>query len=92
MLPKRSGRDRLRARAVGQWIGEQREKALGMAQGELAEFLDVTRTSVNKWENGRPSVPIAKVVAVYRLVQLTREGVRDRGELRERLDEFMGQV
>ena len=88
----RSGRDRRFAKLIGQWIREQRQDVLGMKQGELAGLLDVTRTTVNKWESGRVSAPISKTVAIYHLVELTREGVRDRGELRDRLDRLMGRV
>jgi len=92
MLLGRSGRDVRFAKLLGQWIREQRQEVLGIKQDALAEFLDVTRTTVNKWESGRANIPILKAVAVYHLVKLAREGVRDRAELRERLGEFMDSI
>jgi len=85
---RRPTRDRRWVLLVGQWIREQREEVLGMRQGELAEFLDVTRSTVNKWENGKVSVPVSKAVAIHHLVKLARRGIRDRGRLRERLDQL----
>jgi transcriptional regulator with XRE-family HTH domain len=59
-----------------------------MSQGELAEFANVTRTTVNKWESGRVSAPIPKVVAIHELARLFKGGLRDKERLKEELDKL----
>jgi putative transcriptional regulator len=51
--------------------------AKGMAQGELAQALQVSRQTINSIENGRytPSLPLALTMA--RFFGLTVEGIFD---------------
>jgi DNA-binding XRE family transcriptional regulator len=66
---------------LGQWIRECREEELAVSQEELGRLLGVTRTTVNKWESGKVSPPIRKMVGLYRMTRLARQGVQDRDEL-----------
>jgi len=70
---------------VGLWIRGKREDVLRMSQGELAEFVEVTRTTVNKWESGKVSAPIPKAVAIHEMARLMREGLRDKQALKDEL-------
>ena len=84
----RPKRDRYWSFLIGQWIRSKREKILGMKQGELAQFVKVTRTTVNKWESGKVGAPMPKVVAIYELAKMVSGGTRDRAELHERLNKL----
>jgi len=82
----RPKRDQAWARLVGLWIRGKRENILGMSQGDLAGFVEVTRTTVNKWESGKVSAPIPKAVAIHEMARLMREGLRDKQALKDELN------
>ena len=42
-------------------------EALGHTQAQLAEALDLTRQTVNRYENGREPIPRVVVLAMERL-------------------------
>ena len=63
--PQRAGQVSLRA-AVKNQVRELRTK-LGLAQGQLAEAMGVSRQTINSIENDRytPSLPLALALARY---------------------------
>ncbi|MCS6860655.1 MAG: helix-turn-helix domain-containing protein [Abditibacteriales bacterium] len=79
----RPKQDKLWTQIVGKWIRECRQTELSVSQEELGKMLGVTRTTVNKWESGKVSPPIRKMVGLYRMTQLARQGVADRQKLYE---------
>lgn len=84
----RPKQDKLWTQIVGKWIRECRQTELSVSQEELGKMLGVTRTTVNKWESGKVSPPIRKMVGLYRMTQLARQGVEDR----EKLSDEAGKV
>jgi len=49
---------------------QQRRKALGMTQEQVADYLGVTTPAVNKWEKGATSPDIALLAPLARLLQI----------------------
>ena len=82
----RPRQDKYWARQVGLWIRAQREQVLGMSQEDVADLVNVTRTTVNKWESGRVSAPISKVVMIFGLVQKALDGVQEKERLKIELE------
>ena len=84
----RPKRDQRWARLLGQWIRAKRERILKISQGDLAKFVNVTRTTVSKWESGKVTAPTPKLVAVYELVKMVHAGVRDKQQLLAHLEKL----
>lgn len=54
-------------------------KAKGMTQAELAEAIDVSRQSVQKWETGLSCPDIAKIPELARLLGVSADALLDAG-------------
>jgi len=53
-------------------IIQQRRKALGLTQEQLAEYLGVSTPAVNKWERGTNCPDIALLAPLARLLKTDR--------------------
>ncbi len=47
-------------------------KSLGMTQDQLAGYLDVSRSQVNRWETGKAAVPIMLTLLIAHARRLYR--------------------
>jgi len=64
------------ARAFGKLIAERR-KAAGLGQGQVAEVLDVTQSTVSKWELGWAIPDLPTVLALADLLNFSVDDLRD---------------